>query len=102
MRSETETNREANRDEHGFFRCEQTVPVTGKAPTLEELNLLEESLFGVQKGSSEENLEWWEIGPDNFMIRTLKQAINLSTHALEKQIKNVEKDIKQAQKIFFS
>jgi hypothetical protein len=63
---------------------------------------LEKALFGNQKDSSGEELAWWEIGPDNFMIRTLKQAVTLSTYALEKQIKKVEKDIKQAQKVFFS
>jgi hypothetical protein len=58
-------------------------------------------LFGNEKESPGE-LEWFEIGPDNFMIRTLKQAVSLSTHALEKQIRDVEKDIKKAQKVFFS
>jgi hypothetical protein len=101
MRSETEANREADRTEPGFIKCEQAVPVTGKVPTIEELDQLEKSLFGDKK-SPEEELEWWEIGPDNFMLRTLKQAVSLSTHALEKQIKDVEKDIKKAQKVFFS
>jgi hypothetical protein len=62
---------------------------------------LEKSLFGNQKVANED-LEWWEIGPDNFMMRTLKQALKISTYALEKQIKDVEKDIKKAQKVFFN
>jgi len=102
MRSETETNRETNRDEPGFIECKQTIPVAGKAPTLDDLNLLEKSLFGNQKNVSEEELVWWEIGPDNFMINALKRAVTISTYTLEKQIKQVEKDIKKAQKVFFS
>jgi hypothetical protein len=100
MRGKTEADREANRNEQGFIRCEQAVPV--KAPTLEELNKLEKALFGSQKDSSGGELEWFEIGPDNFMLRTLKQAVNLSTYTLKKQIKNVERDVKKAQKVFFN
>jgi hypothetical protein len=69
---------------------------------LEDLQVLEKTLFGDQKGVPEEELEWWTIGPDNFMLKALKQAVTISTHTLEKQIKNVEKDIKKVQKVFFN
>jgi hypothetical protein len=66
------------------------------------LKILEKSLFGNRKDTTEEKLAWFEIGPDNFMIRTLKQAVAISVHTLERQVKNAEKDIKKAQQVFFN
>lgn len=84
------------------FDSSSSIKEDYKDPTLDDLNLLEKSLFGDQKSVPEEELVWWEIGPDNFMINALKRAVTISTHTLEKQIKQVEKDIKKAQKVFFS
>jgi hypothetical protein len=105
MRSETETGREGDRDEPGFIKCEQALPVNEcPAPSYEELVALEKALFGGTTDSTSEQseqLEWNYIRSDNYMIRTLKQAVNSASHMLERQLKTVEKDIKQAKKVFY-
>jgi hypothetical protein len=82
-----------------FIKIEPQQQTNLKSPSYEELCQIEKTLFG-ESDSTSEQLEWAYIRKDNFMVRTLKQAVESATYSLEQQVKKVEKDIKKAGKVY--
>ena len=82
-----------------FIKVEPLQKSNIKAPSYEELCNIEKTLFG-ESDSTSEQLEWAYIKKDNFMVRTLKQAVESATYSMEQQIKKVEKDIKKAGRVY--
>jgi hypothetical protein len=69
---------------------------------LEQITALDEAIFGTEKkDSTGEDLKWSMISADNYMVRTLKQSVVGLAKALEVQVKQTEKDIRKAQKVFY-
>jgi hypothetical protein len=97
MRSETETDREVDRDESGSPERQQNVLVGLE----QQIDAIDRAIYGeAQTDSTEEELMWVHASPDNQLIRSLKQMTSLMAHMIEKEIKVAEKQIRAAEKVF--
>ena len=59
----------------------------------------EEALLKTNSDSTEE-LQWSLMKPDNLLMKTLGQLIGSYAHFIEKELKQAERDIRKAKKVF--
>jgi hypothetical protein len=108
MRGKAETDRKTNRGESSISGSQQQFPID-QPYTLEYLKQLEREIFGPVFDSTASDstvsdsidLSWSMVRSDNYMVRTLKQAVTTMAHVLVEQVKQVEKDIKRAKRVFY-